>query len=99
MEDKILPLGSIVYLKNYNHKVMVICRGAIFGNDDEEEEFFDYLGCDYPNGIDKEKTIFFNEDSIEEILFEGYIDETEIRHANLYLKWRKKTEIPKGNLK
>lgn len=93
MEEKILPLGSVVYLKNSKDKVMVICRGAI---GDEEEEYFDYLGCVYPSGLDKERTIFFNEESIEDILFEGYVDESETRLANLYKKWRKETDIPKG---
>lgn len=97
MEDKILPLGSVVYLKNSKDKVLVICRGAIYGEDDKEE-YFDYLGCHYPSGLDKEQTIFFNEESIDEILFEGYIDENEERLASLYVKWRKETKIPKGKV-
>ncbi len=98
MNEKILPLGSIVYLKNSKHKVMVICRGAIYGGDDGEEEYFDYLGCEYPSGLERERTIFFNEESIEEVLFEGYVDELEIRLANLYIQWRKETDIKKGTV-
>lgn len=95
LSNNILPLGSVVYLKNSKDKVMVICRGAIYGNEDNEE-YFDYLGCVYPNGLDKDRTIFFNEDSIEEILFEGYKDESEKRLSNLYVKWRSETTVKKG---
>lgn len=98
MEDRILPLGSVVYLRNSKDKVLVICRGAIYGDEGEKEEYFDYLGCQYPSGLDKDQTIFFNEESIDEVLFEGYVDDNEKRLASLYLKWRKETTIPKGKV-
>lgn len=37
--------------------------------------YFDYAGCLYPVGQNGQQTFFFNEENIEEVFFEGYVDE------------------------
>lgn len=94
--EELLPLGSIVYLSQSREKTMIISRGAIYG--DEEETYYDYLGCVYPTGIDKEHTIFFNAEDIDQVIFKGYYDESEERFSKLYDDWKKSTKIAKGSI-
>ena len=44
---ELLPLGSIVILKGGFKKLMIIGRKIVQG---ENKEFYDYLGCLYPEG-------------------------------------------------
>lgn len=56
---------------------MIVGRGAVMEDPDTGEEvYFDYMGCAYPEGIDPENAIFFNEDNIDDILH-NYTDLTE----------------------
>ncbi|MCU5238893.1 DUF4176 domain-containing protein [Bacillus cereus] len=42
----------------------------------KELVMYDYIGCFYPEEyIDPDYTFLFNHDAIEEIVFEGFIDE------------------------
>ncbi len=81
MKD-ILPLGSIVKMKARESaevkvpRIMVIGRFLING---ETGEVCDYMGLAYPFGFQgTDAIIYFNEDSIDEVVFEGYLDEEEI---------------------
>ena len=48
---------------------------------------YDYIGCFYPEGyIDPDYTFLFNHDAIEEIVFEGFIDEEKEAFVGL-LNW------------
>lgn len=96
MEDKILPLGSVVYLKRIKTKIMIICRGAINEDEKGNEIYFDYTGCFLPNEFDPERLLFFNRENVEEVLFEGYVDDNERRLASVFLNWTKETTTPKG---
>ena len=68
----LLPLGSIVVLKNGYKKLMIIGRKQI---QQSENKIWDYLGVLYPEGYlgDNYKFLFNNED-ISEVIFEGYSD-------------------------
>ena len=43
----ILPIGSVVYLKEGNQKIMILNRGAVVEQDDTQV-YFDYTGALYP---------------------------------------------------
>lgn len=76
-------LGTIVYLKEGTSKVMIINRGPIV--EKEGISFlYDYVGCVYPIGMNPEQVLYFNEDNIDSVLFEGYQDEDEKRFKELY---------------
>lgn len=96
MEEEILSLGSIVYLKNNHNKLMVISRGAIY-NKEGEESYFDYLACNYPRGLENDRAVFFNNEDIDQILYYGYNDEEDQRIKKLYLDWRSATSMKKGS--
>lgn len=68
----LLPLGSIVVLKNGFKKLMIIGRKVLQG---KEEKLFDYLGCLYPEGdIGEQYKFVFNNEDIDRVIFEGYVD-------------------------
>src|SRR5574341_1216227 len=87
MTEKLLPLGSIVYLKEATAKLMIVGRGASFDNG-EGQVFSDYVGVVYPNGIDPEDALFFNHQDVDKLIFTGYSDEEEERYLEVYDAWQ-----------
>lgn len=85
----LLPIGSVVKLKEMNSLVMVYGR---FYNDTVEKKIYHYLACLYPEGsMGKMNNYKFNHDDIEEIFFIGLKNELEIK-----LKKEIKEKIFKG---
>jgi len=75
MLNGLLPIGSVVLLKNSSKRVMVIgvCQKQ---SSAEELVVWDYAGCLYPEGyISPDKTYMFNNEQIEKIYALGYQDE------------------------
>ena len=95
-----LSIGTIIYLKEGTGKLMILNRGPIIELDGEEQ-FFDYAACNYPQGLDVENTLYFNEENIDEIIFEGYQDDDEKRFQKLYKEWMEenKKTIKKGKVR
>lgn len=72
--EDLLPIGSIVRLKEGEKRLMIggIKQFAVDGNGEE----YDYFGVLYPEGhIGDEFQYLFNHEDIEEIIFRGYEDE------------------------
>lgn len=87
MENKeVLPLGSVVVLKEGIQKLLIVGRGVIY-NDTESnsERFADYVGVLYPTGLDPEATVFFN----LKILMRYYLKDIQIRMKKDLLKYIK----------
>jgi len=72
--DKLLPIGSVVILKNFNKKLMIIgYKSSIIG---KPEMKFDYSACFYPDGfVSAEQSILFDHKQIEQVIFTGMTDE------------------------
>ncbi|MEN2667240.1 DUF4176 domain-containing protein [Listeria aquatica] len=83
-----LELGTIVYLKEGNKKIMIIGRSQTIEKNGEEA-FFDYIGCLYPEGVSPNESLFFNEENIDRVITLGYSDEEELRYQELVSKWKK----------
>lgn len=94
---RILPIGSVVRLKNGTQKIMIINRGALFNNEGIIG-YFDYSACIYPYGQTDQVVHFFNEEDIEEVCFEGYIDESEDSFCKEYQEKIKEISYPKFKL-
>ena len=96
----LLPLGSIVYLADGNQKVVIIGRGMIV-NQEGADVVFDYTGSFFPDGLNPEEIYYFNEEDIDEVIFEGYRNDEEERYAKLYLQWleENKEKVIKGRTK
>lgn len=75
---------------------MIVGRGAIMEDEETKEDvYFDYMGASYPEGMDPENAIFFNEDNVDEVLFTGFIDDEEERFKKLYRDWEASLSIDK----
>lgn len=72
MEFKnLLPIGSIVLLKNATKKLMIIGLKPI--KEDEKNVEYDYLGVLYPEGfLGNNSNYVFCHDDINDIIFTGY---------------------------
>ncbi len=71
--NNILPIGSVVKLKNNLKKVMITGYNQVLV---DGLDIWDYAGVIFPEGyLDKTKTIVFMKDSIEKVYFLGYQDE------------------------
>lgn len=94
-----LPIGTVLYLKEGTGKLMILNRGSMIELDGEKQ-FFDYAACNYPQGLDIENTFYFNEENIDEVVFKGYSDDDEKRFQKLYKDWMEvnKDTIKKGKV-
>ena len=76
-ENELLPIGTVVLLKNGTKRVMII---GYFPMENGNETKYDYSGTLYPEGlIDSRKILLFNNDQIENICFKGLQDEEQIK--------------------
>jgi len=74
MNERYLPIGSVVKLKNSNKLIMVI--GYYSVEYKQDIIVYDYSGCAYPEGIMlKSNYCSFNHNDIKEVLFVGYKNE------------------------
>ena len=68
--EKLLPIGSVVGLKEAEKKLMVIGIKQI---NEQKDVIKDYIGVMYPEGYFNRDVFFtFDHEDIEEIYFEGY---------------------------
>lgn len=64
--DKVLPVGTVVLLKNATKRLMILGYQRMAAAD--ESVIFDYCGCVYPDGyLNPERTALFNHEDIEKI--------------------------------
>lgn len=71
MNEKFLPIGSVVLLKNATKTLMVTGYANI--DLQKKDKLYDYSGCLFPEGvISTEQTTLFNHADIEKVLFVGY---------------------------
>lgn len=91
-----LPLGSVVVLKGGVKKLMIISRGlAVKLNG--EEQFFDYGGVQYPEGLVGEQIAYFNHDGIVKTVYEGYSDDDDKMMVEAINEFREERGLKKGN--
>lgn len=93
----ILPIGSIVKLKNGDVKLMILNRAPLY-NKDGIIGYFDYSACIYPTGKVEDQVYFFNRENIDEIYFEGYKDEQEELFKEKYKEKMKDINYPRFSI-
>lgn len=70
---ELLPVGSVVLLKNAQKKIVIIGLMPIKHLDSGEDVAYDYIGVPYPEGyIGQESAMLLMHESIEEVVFIGY---------------------------
>lgn len=99
MDSNILPLGTIVTLKNGDDsKLMIVSRGSIVENN-RSEVYFDYGAVLVPQGmLSPEAVYFFNKENVDIIIFEGFKNEQEIEFEKNYDSMISKAKYPKGSI-
>ena len=74
MIKNLLPIGSIVLLKD-GEKRLMIC-GVMQSDVDRGGKEYDYMGVLYPEGhIGTDFQYLFNDEDIAEVVFSGYHDD------------------------
>lgn len=69
----ILPIGSVVLLKDSTRRLVIVGQ---YVSKAENDRIYDYTGCLYPEGLtDPEKMYLFDSGSIERVYHIGYMDE------------------------
>lgn len=78
MYRDLLPIGSVVLLKDGEKRLMICGRVICSGGG---EKIHDYVGCYYPEGIiDSSALFFFEQDAIADIYFVGFQDKEELQY-------------------
>ncbi len=73
----VLPIGSVVLLKNSTKKLMI--TGFAQVSADDPNRIYDYVGCVFPEGfIGPDQTYLFDSHQIEKIFFIGYQDQEQM---------------------
>lgn len=84
MYKDLLPIGSVVLLKEGNKRVMICGRIQTRKGDDT---IYDYVACYYPEGLEAQNMFFFNRDAIDTIFFIGFQDREELElRENVFAK-------------
>jgi len=70
--DQLLPVGSVILLKEAQKRLMIIGVDQVHP---ETEEAFDYSSVFYPEGnLGEGSTVLFNHEDIDQVYFVGYSD-------------------------
>ncbi len=70
---ELLPIGSIVLLKEGKKKAMIF---GIKQTDKASGKEYDYIGVVYPEGnLGEQLQFFFQHENIDQVFFRGYEDE------------------------
>ena len=73
LKSEILPIGSVVLLKNSTKKLMIM--GLLQARPEDMKRVYDYCGCVYPEGYMNPNNLYlFDEEQIERICFKGFAD-------------------------
>ncbi|MED0681370.1 DUF4176 domain-containing protein [Aneurinibacillus thermoaerophilus] len=73
---RLLPLGSVVLLKEGTKRVMIYGR---IQRQADNNKIWDYIACLYPEGnIDPNQAYLFDHEQIDTVCFTGYQDMEEI---------------------
>ena len=74
IQNKYLPIGTVVLLNGGTKKVMI--TGFCSVTEEEKDKVYDYTGCIYPEGyLDYDEICLFDHNQIEKVYHMGYIDE------------------------
>ncbi len=74
LKSEILPVGSVVLLKNSTKRLMII--GLLQAKPEDMKRVYDYCGCVYPEGYMNPNNIYlFDAEQIEKVYYRGLVDE------------------------
>ena len=92
--DNLLPIGTIVRLYNGEIDLMIIGRFPLY-NQEGKIGYFDYVACLYPTGVASEELLYFNQENIDKVIFEGYHSEKEDELQELFKNQKDSIKYPR----
>lgn len=91
MFEGLLPIGTVVLLKNSTKKVMIMGFAQI--SKSNPGKIWDYTACVFPEGfMTPDQMFMFNNDQIDQIFAMGYQDEEQ-------MAFKKKIDAAIGDLR
>lgn len=76
IEDKYLPAGTVVRLKDGKKRVMII--GFCIKEEKDNSRVWDYSGCIFPEGLlSSDHVCLFDHEQIDKVFYYGLIDDEE----------------------
>lgn len=93
-----LPIGSVVLMQDGEEGLMITGRKPIVKSVHDEEVYMDYIACSYPGGNLNEEAYFLNHEDIAEVLFTGYVTDSEKDMARFIKEWEELTPLRKGSM-
>lgn len=73
----VLPIGSVVLLKDSSKKLMITGFAQVAA--DDPNRIYDYVGCVFPEGfLGPDQTYLFDSQQIDNIFFIGYQDQEQM---------------------
>ena len=91
--EKLLPVGSVLYLQEGTMPLVITGVAQFVENPEIKNEkltYFDYAGSIYPQGAMAGNTFYFNQDSVAKVLFTGYESEQHDRYLDAVAEWKEK---------
>ena len=99
MDNKILPLGSVVNLKDGDGTELLIVSRASIVKEHFREVYYDYGAILIPQGfLSPEAVYFFNKENVKEVLFKGYRNKDEEAFEEHYEMWIESSDVSKGTI-
>lgn len=83
MEEKYLPIGSVVLLKGGVKTIMITGYLPMPSGLADPTNVYDYSACMFPEGLlSSDQNAVFNHDQIDKILYKGFVNEESIPFLN-----------------
>lgn len=97
MYSDLLPIGSVVRLKEGTKKYMICGR---IQADENERRIYDYSACFFPEGlIDPSQIFLFDRNAIDVVFFIGYQDQDELEFRGNVLSQIKELVIEDNEIR
>lgn len=94
-----LPVGSVVRCKGSKQNVVIVARALLANDKNDQTVYFDYGAFYYPQGLVNQNVLYFQRDAIEEVVFVGYINDSEKQIVQQLLQFEEKNkDVPRGNV-
>jgi hypothetical protein len=96
MYKDLLPIGSVVLLKDADKRLMIT---GIIQARHGDDKIYDYSACLYPEGTTgSENMYFFDRTNIERVYFLGYQDEEEVAYRENVIDQLGELKIENGQI-
>ena len=96
IEEKYLPIGTIVLLKGAEKKIMI--TGFCVKEKETDEKMYDYTGCMYPEGVvSADQNLVFDHEQIGQVFFKGCVTDEEKEFKQKLNEYLKKNEAEGSN--